>query len=697
MKKFITLLAVLAVAAVSCTKETALQSAGQQTLQSKFIGGTDGETVPGTLLVKLDENTAEALRKGGFTGLSSDILNGFKATSFTPAIPVQPQNAEVARKYGLHQWFMVGFDPQTSPVAAAEILAKSARVSSIQLNRFVQPTTAEKAFEADLMLTKATGGPSEIVFDDPHAVHQWNLHNDGSISDKAVAGADVGVKEAWRLTGGDPSVVVAIFDCAVEYRHEDLADAVWRNEAEIAGTSDVDDDGNGFIDDKYGFNFVNCFAINADYINSSLNGEKPAAIKGGALNSIAGSGHGTHVAGIIGATNNNGKGVSSIAGGTGNGDGVRLMTCQIFQGSMYGSDAQNAAAFIYAADNGACIAQCSYGNSNIITNDDLYINGGEMDGTKISSSTLENAALRYFLDPANSNHESMEGNMAIFAAGNHKNPYSIYPGALSYVISVTAFGWDFLPGGYTNYGPGCKISAPGGEWSGIRDDYAGMILSTGVSGAAQGSPGVETERGESKNYVYMQGTSMACPHVSGVLALGLSYAKKLGKKFTREQMQSMLLTSVTDIDQFNKGGSRSFYDVSSGNNISIDMNRYIGKMGTGAVDAWKFLMAIEGTPTFLAEAGQTAKIDLSRYCSPSQTYTISVDDAARTALGLETDPVIKDGFLEIRCTKIGSGKMTLSASVGKDNEIENGIGGMSYTREISIASRPSATSNGGWL
>ena len=697
MKKFITLLAVLAVASVSCTKETALQPADQQTLQSKLIGGTDGETVPGTLLVKLDENAAEALRKGGFTGLSSDILNGFKATSFTPAIPVQPKNAEVARKYGLHQWFMVGFDPQTSPVAAAEILAKSTRVSKIQLNRFVQPTTAEKAFEADLILTKATGGPSEVAFDDPHAVHQWNLHNDGSISDKAVAGADVGVKEAWRLTGGDPSVVVAIFDCAVDYRHEDLADAVWRNEAEIAGKSDVDDDGNGFIDDKYGFNFVNCFAINADYINSSLNGEKPAAIKGNALNSIAGSGHGTHVAGIIGATNNNGKGVSSIAGGTGNGDGVRLMTCQIFQGSMYGSDAQNAAAFIYAADNGACIAQCSYGNSNIITNDDLYINGGEMDGTKISSSTLENAALRYFLDPANSNHESMEGNMAIFAAGNHKNPYSIYPGALSYVISVTAFGWDFLPGGYTNYGPGCKISAPGGEWSGVRDDYAGMILSTGVSGAAQGSPGVETERGESKNYVYMQGTSMACPHVSGVLALGLSYAKKLGKKFTREQMQSMLLTSVTDIDQFNKGGSRSFYDVSSGNNISIDMNRYIGKMGTGAVDAWKFLMAIEGTPTFLAEAGQTAKIDLSRYCSPSQTYTISVDDAARTALGLETDPVIKDGFLEIRCTEIGSGKMTLSASVGKDNEIENGIGGMSYTREISIASRPSATSNGGWL
>ena len=127
------------------------------------------------------------------------------------------------------------------------------------------------------------------------------------------------------------------------------------------------------------------------------------------------------------------------------------------------------------------------------------------------------------------------------------------------------------------------------------------------------------------------------------------------------------------------------------------MNRYIGKMGTGAVDAWKFLMAIEGTPTFLAEVGKSVRIDLGRYCNPSLNYTLSVDEHTRTALGLEADPVIKDGFLEIRCTKIGSGKMTLSASVGKDNETENGIGGMSYTRDISIASRPFATSNGGWL
>lgn len=685
MKKSIIALAALAMIGVSCSKQENIQepAAQQHTLTAKLVGGTEGELVPGSILVRLDAESAGLVKGGGFGSISSEIFGEVDVTSFRSALPVQPKNTEVARKYGLDQWFIAEFDQQTPVTAVAGKVAQSSRVRSVQYNKFVEPIVSDKVFAAeDLVITKAADAEVE-GFNDPLAKHQWNLHNDGSISAKAVAGADVGVREAWRLTGGDPSVVVAIFDCAVATRHEDLKDAVWQNEAEINGEDGVDDDGNGFIDDKNGFNFVGCYAINEDYINGALDGQKQTAVKGNPLNSMAGSGHGTHVAGIIGATNNNGKGVSSIAGGTGNGDGVRLMTCQIFQGNSYCADAQNAAAFIYAADNGACIAQCSYGNSNIIKYDDLYLNGGETeDGAKVTGSTLENAALRYFLDPANSNHESLEGNMAIFAAGNHKNPYSIYPGALSYVISVTAMGWDFLPGEYTNYGPGCKIVAPGGQFSGVNGNYASMILSTGVASAATQSPAVETDKGTNKNYVYMQGTSMACPHVSGVVALGISYAKKLGKKFTREQMHSMLLTSVTDIDQFNPGGS---------------MSKYVGQMGTGAVDAWKFLMAIEGTPTFLAKAGETVKIDLSKYCSPSQTYEIAVNAATRQSLGLESDPVIRNGYLEICCKNIGAGKLTLSSSVGQDATLEGGIGGMAYTREISIASRPFATSNGGWL
>ncbi len=369
--------------------------------------------------------------------------------------------------------------------------------------------------------------------------------------------------------------------------------------------------------------------------------------------------------------------MSSIAGGTGSNDGVRLMSCQIFEGSNATSDAQSAAAFIYAADNGACIAQCSYGNFNIIRTDDEYINGNE--DKKIAGASLENAALLYFMDPANSNHESLEGNLAVFAAGNHSNPYSCYPGALPYVLSVTAFCRDFMPGSYTNYGPGCKIAAPGGEIIGTSD-VSGMILSTGVSNAATQSPAVENNGKHDYNYVYMQGTSMACPHVSGVAALGIAYAKKLGKKFTREEFTSMLLTSVNDIDSYLPDG-----------------NKYKGQMGAGAVDAWKFLMAIEGTPSVMVQTGKKVSIDLSPYCNPRNISEVQVGAVDALVLGINSTPEIKDGILEIECTKTGAGKILICSRVGKDPEMSDGIGDMNYYCEISIVSRPYVSENGGWL
>ena len=694
MKNIIFISAVLAVLSVSCTKQDEGEHllSRQQTLSGKLISQGSGEIAPGSVLVKLDEEAVAEIEQGHFAKISESLLAGIEATSFEPALAVRPKNREAARRHGLHQWFLVRFEESTSPEAVAARLAKSDAVRSIQYNRYVERVSSPLVhpLEETPVLTKTSVQDASLPFNDPYLEIQWNLINDGSVKG-SKAGADIGVKDAWRLTGGDPSVVVAVFDDAFATEHEDLEGALWTNDKEVAGTAGTDDDGNGFIDDKYGFNFVGLRVIDANYIGAWVGGRDSTAIKGDPLYSFKGTGHGTHVAGIIGAVNGNGKGVSSIAGGTGNNDGVRLMACQIFT-DKNPTDAQRAAAYIYAADNGACIAQCSYGQPDKLTTDELYTN----------QFPLEKAALDYFLDKSNSNHPALDGNIAVFAAGNHSNPYSIYPGALTECISVTSFGCDYLPGGYSNYGPGCKIAAPGGEYSGISGDYSTMILSTGVQSAKDDSgasaPGVTNDKGrEDRNYVYMQGTSMACPHVSGVLALGISYAHKLGKKFSREEMTSMLLTSVNDIDQYLESGTKRYYSGSTGGYVQLPLNQYKGKMGTGAADAWKFLMAIEGTPSVMVKTGEKARIDLAGYCSPSATYTLSMDEASRKSLGVEEGPAIKDGYLEITCSKIGSGKIRLESSVGKDHDREDGIGSMAYSREISIVTRPFATRNGGWL
>src|SRR5699024_6788020 len=93
-----------------------------------------------------------------------------------------------------------------------------------------------------------------------------------------------------------------------QWDHPDLAANMWVNEAELYGSKGVDDDGNGYVDDVYGYDFGNC------------------------TGTIVGEDHGTHIAGTIAAVNNNGTGVCGIAGGTGNGAGVRIMSVQFYSG-----------------------------------------------------------------------------------------------------------------------------------------------------------------------------------------------------------------------------------------------------------------------------------------------------------------------------------------------------------------------------
>jgi hypothetical protein len=203
---------------------------------------------------------------------------------------------------------------------------------------------------------------------------------------------------------------------------------------------------------------------------------------------------------------------------------------------------------------------------------------------------------------------------------------------------------------------------------------------------------------------------MACPCVSGVAALGLSYAYKVGKTFTREEFISMLLTSVDNLDSRLTDNKLkvSGYNA-NGMEVTVDLGLYRGKMGTGAIDAWKMLMAVEGTPSLTVKvvdpSAKDQRYDISSYfggSSSTLTYlSVECDEATKNSLGLTADPKIQFGKLSLKATKIGSGKVTIKAIAGYD---EDGVvdgdkqtGGMEITRTISIMSRGVASDNGGWL
>lgn len=669
-----TVTAALALAVSACSVDPFEDGAGHGAPDMPVgkIVNTSSNSAKGSILVKLnDASQADALqaRLEECGIVVSPVFQGLTAAT------TKAGSAE----NNLARWCRLDFSEYADLDSLASVLSGYEEVGRVQFNTRLKLASDCRSYPVTSVPTKADFSD----FNDPQLAAQWHYHNDGSVVASARRGADVNVADAWRLETGRPEVIVAIIDQGVQYNHPDLAQNMWVNTAELTGTPGVDDDNNGYVDDIYGYNFV------------AKSGEITWTKQGD-------SGHGTHVAGTVAAVNNNGTGVCGIAGGDGSSDsGVRMMSLQVFDGNAGGTVDVSAAAIRYAADNGASIIQCSWG----------YAAGAyQSDAQWTASARLEAEALEYFLNGGKTGRGNCsaitDGNIAIFAAGNDSDDMASYPGASRGCISVTSFASDNLPANYTNYGPGCNIAAPGGEYY-TGDTYYDetCVLSTMPTESISSVGDDGTVTNTPANYGYMQGTSMACPHMSGVAALGLSYALDMGKTYTREEFMSLLLTSVNDIDSYLVGSKTTLIVNPATNTGSIgelDLAPFYGQMGTGTIDAWRVLMQIEGTPCLVAEVGKSQRLNLDSVFgggSENLTYlSVEISDDDYDAIGLMTDPVIKGGQLLIQPTYYGSAKLTITAIAG-GSQVGGGanIGGMEITKEVSVIARGISNGNGGWL